>query len=157
MLESEAAPGTGESRDGGKSVFGSSSRAGREVTTAATKRKKEGREKMPGFYGLLDCVGMLCELQPGQTGEKHCSGFWRRRSLLSLVARLSESGSKPLQTLVETIARRSAGRLDELEGYRLAACPGPKEAGAGEKLTQARCLRLWRPRLSVISAAFMAF
>lgn len=69
---------------------------------------------------------------------------------------LAEIGAEPLETLVKTVSGSSASGLDILENkvshgiffFRL----GPRQ-----KLTQALCLKLWRPNLSVISAAFMAF
>ena len=71
-----------------------------------------------------------------------------------LVASLSESSGKPLKTLVQTVTRGGAGRLDILSpGLAQIGIIGP----GVERLTQARCLRLWSPSLSVISAAFMAF
>ena len=72
-----------------------------------------------------------------------------------LVASLSESSGKPLKTLVQTVTRGGAGRLDILSPglAQTIGIIGP----VVERLTQARCLRLWSPSLSVISAAFMAF
>lgn len=69
-----------------------------------------------------------------------------------LMTSLSEGLREPLQTLVKTISGGSTGGLDVL--LKLA---GDKTPGKDIKLTQARCLKLWRPNLSVISAAFMAF
>jgi hypothetical protein len=70
------------------------------------------------------------------------------------VTGLAEGGGKPLQTLVKTISRSSASRLNVL-GESLAIAANKKSEYIG--LTQARCLKLWRPSLSVISAAFIAF
>ena len=73
-----------------------------------------------------------------------------------VVASLAKRVAQPFETLVKTVSRRGAGGLDVLFDTKLAS----SASGAGgvvRMLTQARCLRLWRPSLSVISAAFMAF
>ena len=90
-----------------------------------------------------------------------------------LVAGLAEGGGEPLETLVQTISGGSAGGLNVLLDEKglvsicaklgipqRAAIQGHGTLAPGLRVkehTQARCLKLWRPSLSVISAAFMAF
>lgn len=77
---------------------------------------------------------------------------WDRAIGCLVVASLAERVAQPFQTLVQTITRRGAGGLDVLTIVSF------KHATAGPSIhTQARWRRLWRPSLSVISAAFMAF
>jgi hypothetical protein len=75
------------------------------------------------------------------------------RSTNLVVAGLAERVAQPLETLVETVTGGSASRLDVLQGVSKT----PRSGGIDLEHTQARCRRLWRPSLSVISAAFMAF
>ena len=69
------------------------------------------------------------------------------------MAGLAERVAQPFETLVETVSAGGAGGLDVL--WQLLALVSRARAAEGH--TQARCRRLWRPSLSVISAAFMAF
>ena len=71
-----------------------------------------------------------------------------------VVACLSEGVAQPLQAFVESIARGGAGGLNILLVTISLMLFIARRSG---KLTQARCLKLWRPSLSVISAAFVAF
>lgn len=66
---------------------------------------------------------------------------------------LSQRIAQPFETFVKSVARRGASGLDVL--LPLSACCF--RMSADFQRTHARCLRLWRPSLSVISAAFMAF
>jgi hypothetical protein len=68
------------------------------------------------------------------------------------VAGLAERVAQPFETFIKTITRGSAGGLDVL-CHLLENCAADRSC----LLTQARCRRLCRPSLSVISAAFMAF
>lgn len=76
-----------------------------------------------------------------------------------VLASLAESAAEPLETLVKSITGGSAGGLNVL-------CPKVSLVSSHAKigclakggvLTHPRCLKLCRPSLSVISAAFMAF
>lgn len=76
-----------------------------------------------------------------------------------VLASLAKSAAEPLKTLVKSITGGSASGLNVL-------CPkvslesSHAKSGCldrGRFLTQPRCLKLCRPSLSVISAAFMAF
>jgi hypothetical protein len=69
------------------------------------------------------------------------------------VTSFSERVAEPLETLVQTITGSRAGRLNVLVIISFSSVTD----GDAVVFTQARCLRLWRPSLSVISAAFMAF
>jgi len=69
-----------------------------------------------------------------------------------LVTSLAERIAQPLETLVKTVSGCSASGLDVLERIR-----HWYYARMQLVLTHARCLREWRPSLSVISAAFIAF
>jgi hypothetical protein len=70
-----------------------------------------------------------------------------------VVAGLAERVAQPFETLIQTVTGCGAGRLDVLE----ALLARRSQVRMADGRTQARCRRLWRPSLSVISAAFMAF
>lgn len=70
-----------------------------------------------------------------------------------VVAGLAERVAQPFETLVQTVTRCGASGLDVLEALLARHC----QERVSLEHTQARCRRLWRPSLSVISAAFMAF
>jgi hypothetical protein len=76
-----------------------------------------------------------------------------------VVASLAERVAEPLKALVKPITGGSASGLDVLCHHVSLASSHAKEwlPRHREILTQARCLKLCRPSLSVISAAFMAF
>lgn len=78
---------------------------------------------------------------------------------LLVALRIPESGGEPLETLVKTVTRSGAGGLDELRKLVIALELDLRCERGGDLWghTQARCLRLCRPSLSVISAADMAF
>src|ERR1700761_1835950 len=69
------------------------------------------------------------------------------------VASFPKRVAEPFETFVEAVTGRSAGSLDVLYYGSVHCCKGWQI----RHLTQARCRRLCRPSLSVISAAFMAF
>lgn len=80
-------------------------------------------------------------------------------SLLASLALLQRT-RKPIQTLVEAVTGGGTSRLDELERGRMLVVCSITYVGRIKKLsklTHWRCRMLWRPSLSVISAAFMAF
>lgn len=76
-----------------------------------------------------------------------------------VLASLAESAAEPLESLVKSITGGSASGLNVLcpkVSYRIITCQKGLPS-QGSSLTQPRCLKLCRPSLSVISAAFMAF
>ena len=85
---------------------------------------------------------------------KGCGVVVRMGILHLVVTSLSKRVAQPFQTFIKTIAGGSACGLDVLFIYQQILWD---EGGEHSNHTQARCLRLWRPSLSVISAAFMAF
>lgn len=65
-------------------------------------------------------------------------------------------GAEPLQSFVKTVTGGSTGGLDVLYSNSLAHKIKQGSISGGQH-TQALCLKLCSPSLSVISAAFMAF
>ena len=92
----------------------------------------------------------------------HCRfsfGEGMRKGLV--VAGFAQRVAEPFQPLVQPVSRGGAGGLDVLNSI-ISQCtsqtrPYKVHIEEGSIHTQARCLKLCNPNLSVISAAFMAF